>query len=137
MDRAMTERRRDRRATGSIVRRISALVRPGQAMTVMDLSPAGALVAGQRPLRPGARVQIHLETDGRRAAIGARVVRCIVAAMHADLLIYHAALCFESRFEWISERETRTESEFPEGSLVGIAEAVHPLPSRAPCPVPA
>jgi PilZ domain len=131
------ERRRDRRATGSIVRRISALVRPGQSMTVMDLSPAGALVAGQRPLRPGARVQIHLETNGRRAAIGARVVRCIVGALGADSLVYHAGLSFESRFEWISEPETRGESDFPERSFVGIAEAVHPLPAQVSCAVPA
>ena len=91
----MNERRRDSRVNGPTVRRISALVRPGQWVLVLDLSSSGALVAGRRPLRPGARVDVYFDTDGHRAAMQATVARCNVAAMDADRVIYHAGLSFE------------------------------------------
>ena len=99
------ERRREARTAGSLVRRISALVRPGQWVLVLDLSPTGALVAALRPLRPGAVVHVHLASDGSKATIRASVVRCAVAAMDAERMVYHAALCFEEASEWVRERQ--------------------------------
>jgi len=113
-----------------MVRRIAALVRPGQWAIVIDLSPSGALIAGRRPLRPGAVVDVYFESDGRRAAARATVVRCSVAAMDADRVVYHAGLSFEQRADWVRERQTRFESPIPERSPISPLESVHALPGR-------
>ena len=80
MEREIGNRRRHARATGPMVRRISALVRPGRSVLVLDLSATGALVAALRPLRPGAAVHVHFEADGDKGHRGAVVARCLVAA---------------------------------------------------------
>jgi hypothetical protein len=80
-------------------------VRPGHAVAVVDLSPSGALIEGGRPLRPGARVQVQLDAGGARAALSARVVRCLVAAIDADRgVTYRAALAFDERCALIGEQ---------------------------------
>jgi PilZ domain len=116
MDRPVEDRRREVRAAGPLVRRISALVRPGQWVLVLDLSPTGALVAALRPLRPGAVVHVHLASDGAKATLRAAVVRCLVAAMDAERMVYHAALRFEETSEWVRERQARLGSDFLEES---------------------
>jgi hypothetical protein len=125
----MNERRNDPRWSGPLVRRISALVRPGQWVLVIDLSPAGARVAALRPLRPGAEVDVHLEADGHRTALRATVVRCAVAAMDAEHLIYHAALRFQHRSDWVRERQTRVGSALHDASSIATGGIVHILPS--------
>ena len=129
----MKERRRDTRVAGPLVRRLSALVRPGQWVVVIDLSPSGALVAGRRPLRPGGGVDVYFHAEGHRAAVRATVVRCAVAAMDADRVIYHAGLSFEQRAEWVRERRTPDGSILPDASLMPVAEPVHPLPLHSIC----
>ena len=96
MERAVGNRRAHARAAGPMVRRISALVRPGQSVLVLDLSATGALVAALRPLRPGASVHVHFQADGDRATMSAVVARCLVAALDAERMVYHAALCFDA-----------------------------------------
>ncbi len=126
----MKEQRGESRLSGAVVRRIAALVRPGQWAIVIDLSPSGALIAGRRPLRPGAVVDVYFESDGRRAAARATVVRCSVAAMDADRVVYHAGLAFEDRAEWVRERQTRSESPIPGRSPMSSLASVHSLPGR-------
>jgi hypothetical protein len=125
----MTERREDARVSGAVVRRISALVRPGQWVLLLDLSPSGALVAGRRPLRPGARVDVYFHADDGRAAVQAWVVRCSVAAMDADRVVYHAGLQFAERAEWVGERTSRTGSLVPAQSEAET-EHGHSIPSH-------
>ena len=124
----MTERRVDPRVGGAVVRHISTLVRPGQWVLLLDLSPSGALVAGRRPLRPGARVEIHFQTHGRRSAVWALVVRCSIAAMDADRVVYHAGLSFERREEWVRERETHLVTDVPPAGAPPSGADVDQLP---------
>lgn len=98
MDQAMTERRRDRRCTASALRVRQATLRPGRTVRVVDLSPAGALVQTDRPLRPGHRVHIRLVTDICIVSVAAHIVRCTVWAIHPDEgVAYRGALCFDER----------------------------------------
>ena len=95
------ERRRDRRTTGG---RLCARIRAGHRLVIIDLSVSGALVEGRRPLRPDSRVDVHLECDAQRALVGARVLRCSVAAIDAESgVTYRAALAFSELCEWIRE----------------------------------
>jgi hypothetical protein len=95
----MTERRRDPRSSGSRVRSITARVRAGHDVIVLDLSASGALIEGARPLPPGARIEVHLWLDAVRFVVTAQVVRCLVAAIDSEQgITYQAALSFEQRF---------------------------------------
>jgi hypothetical protein len=136
----MTERRDDVRMDGPAVRQMPALVRPGQRVVLIDLSASGALVAGRRPLRPGARIEIHLhaQADARRATLGAFVVRCSIAAMDAERIVYHAALKFERRAEWVRERGPQDVTAVPwnwsEGGPDG--QPLPPFATDAPSSLP-
>lgn len=99
------ERRKESRVTGAAVRQIVGRIRPGYAVAVINLSPSGALVEGARPLPPGRRVDVHLAEDGLRVLVRAQVVRCSVATLDADSIIYRAGLSFQERLE-IRERQT-------------------------------
>jgi len=84
-----------------------ARVRPGHPLTVIDVSPGGALVEVERALRPGTRVDVHLETDDRHGTVSARVVRCAVAAIHSEAgITYRAALAFVECCDWMREAMT-------------------------------
>jgi hypothetical protein len=84
--------------------RLCARVRPGHRLVVIDLSPRGALVEAHRPLRPGSRVDVHLECDARRGLVAARVLRCSVAAIDAEAgVTYRAALAFNEICDWIRD----------------------------------
>jgi hypothetical protein len=86
---------------------LRARIRTGHRLVIIDLSVRGALVEGVRPLCPGARVELHLECDTQRAMVGARVLRCAVAAIDAESgVTYRAALAFSELCEWIREAVT-------------------------------
>jgi hypothetical protein len=110
------------------VRAISALVRPGRSVLVLDLSATGALVAALRPLRPGASVYVHFEADGARSTVAAIVARCLVAAMDAERMVYHAALSFDSPCEWVRERQARLGSSIPDPAASVPAASVNAIP---------
>lgn len=114
--RGQDERRADPRTAGPGVRSITARIPGTHDLIVIDLSASGALIEGARPLRPGARVEVHLALDTRRAVLPAQVVRSLVAAIDADHgITYHAALWFEHRFDWLCEEDTRPVSHLHEG----------------------
>jgi hypothetical protein len=124
----MTDRRRDARLSGPPLRHISTMVRPGQWVVLIDLSASGALIAGRRPLRPGARVEVHLHREGQRSALWANVIRCSVAAMDAQRIVYHAALNFEARADWIREHQTQIGAALPSNGARDIQDAGEELP---------
>lgn len=71
-----------------------AVIRPGLTVSVVTISPRGALVASATPIRPGVRTELTLDsTDGRRWPVGVEVLRCWVAAL--EPFRYHAAMRFE------------------------------------------
>jgi hypothetical protein len=89
------------------VHSIAARIRGGHDVILLDLSASGARIEGTRPLRPGARVDVHLSRDARRVTVPARVVRSLVAAIDADHgITYQAALSFERRCDWLCEVDT-------------------------------
>lgn len=84
-----------------------ARVRPGHRLTVIDVSPGGALVEVERALRPGSRVDVHLETDAQHGTVSARVLRCAVAAIDSEAgITYRAALAFIETCDWMREALT-------------------------------
>jgi len=83
-------------------------VRHGHALVIVNISAIGALVETGWQLRPGARIDLHLEREDGRRLVGAFVSRCAVAAIDAlEGIRYRAALCFTERCEWVSESTTR------------------------------
>jgi hypothetical protein len=70
------------------------VLRPGVAVTVLELSVRGALIESPAPVRPGASVELALESPkGRRDVARGRVVRCWVMALTP--IKYRAALGFD------------------------------------------
>lgn len=98
------DRRREPRVAGTGLR---ARVRPGYRLIIIDLSCSGALVEARRPLRPGSHVDLHFESEARGAMVGARVVRCAVAAIDSESgVTYRAALRFHESCDWVREALT-------------------------------
>lgn len=82
-------------------------MRGGHALVIVNVSSGGALVEAGRQLRPGARIEVHLETDRGRRLVRATVNRCAVAEIHPHRgILYRAALCFTERCEWVREAAT-------------------------------
>ena len=66
MAQPLTDRRADTRFGQPVIADTQAILRPGYAVSLVDLSSGGALIQGPRPLRPGARVHFQLLTGARR-----------------------------------------------------------------------
>jgi hypothetical protein len=71
-------------------------------------------------------VHVHFEAGGERSTVAAIVARCLVAAMDAERMVYHAALSFEDPCEWVRERQARLGSPF-----LGPAASVRPASVNA------
>ena len=65
VDKQVKERRRDSRFSERVIAVMRAVLRPGRAVSLINLSAGGALVESQRPLRPGSNVHLQLVADGR------------------------------------------------------------------------
>lgn len=108
MDRALAERRRDARFGQPVIGHLTATLRPGNVVSLVDLGAGGALVHSARPLRPGSRVSLQLASTTETRRIAAFVLRCAVAALDGTLgVTYGGALKFESRCEVPWEARTR------------------------------
>ena len=111
------ERRADTRFGGEVLGSARATLRPGCAVTLIDLSSGGALVQAARPLRPGTRAQLQFERGARRFVIAAHVLRCAVWAIDADAgVLYRGAVRFEHRCDTLWEADTRAGYELPRGA---------------------
>jgi hypothetical protein len=64
--RPLTERRAHSRFGHPTISPLEAVLRPGQAVSVVNLSAGGALLDGPRPLRPGSRVACKRAAGGGR-----------------------------------------------------------------------
>ncbi|MGH9371291.1 MAG: PilZ domain-containing protein [Vicinamibacterales bacterium] len=86
------------RFPGSAVGMLRATMRPGRHVQVVDISPTGAQVETDRPLRPGTRVHVRLVSEGWSFAAAAVVLRCVVWTLRPDTgVIYRGGLRFEDR----------------------------------------
>jgi hypothetical protein len=95
---AMIERRREIRCTAAALQVAQATLRPGQHVQVIDLSPMGALVETDRPLRPGSLVHVRIVTEACTVSLPALIVHCSVWAIHAEEgVTYRGGLRFDER----------------------------------------
>lgn len=85
---------------------VSARVRPGHRVAVIDVSPGGALIETDHRLLPGSTVELHLEAMHRRTTIRGRVLRCAVVGVGSSSVCYRGAIVFDGRFVWPSDSES-------------------------------
>lgn len=113
----LTERRADTRFCQPVIAGMQAILRPGYAVSLVDLSTGGALIQGPRPLRPGARVHLQLLTGTRRLGISGHVLRCSVASLDSRQGVqYRGALKFDHPCDALWEASTL------DGYLVPVEE---------------
>jgi hypothetical protein len=74
-------------------------LRLGRELSVINVSTSGALVHGTTRLLPGTHVDVHVTASQGRTLIRARVVRCAVWDVAADVLQYRGALAFSAPVE--------------------------------------
>jgi hypothetical protein len=89
---------------------VSARVRPGHAVVVIDVSAGGALIEIPQRLLPGAAVDLQIQTAQRRTTVRGRVVRCSIAGLHSTMVSYRAAVAFDHQWPLL-------ESEWSEYSI--------------------
>jgi hypothetical protein len=104
----LIERRCERRTSGGGPRwRARAVLRPGQPVTLLNISSRGALVESAARLRPGARTEVLLAgaharpsnglPAGALATVGGRLDRCCVVSL--DPIRYRGVLMFDERVD--------------------------------------
>jgi hypothetical protein len=94
----LVERRGERRCPGGGPRWQSrALLRPGQPVTLINISSRAALVESGARLRPGAQTEIHLADTTARIGVKGRLQRCYVTAL--DPIRYRGVILFEQPLE--------------------------------------
>jgi hypothetical protein len=81
---------------------VSARVRPGRDVSVIDVSGRGALVECAHRLAPGAPVEFHMRREsGPTEAVRGRVVRCAVTQVRSDAVLYRGAIAFDRQITWL------------------------------------
>ena len=119
----MTERRSHPRLSGARVRQIAARVRPGRTVSLVDVSRFGALVEAATPLRPGARIDVHLADGDGQTALAAVVTRCRVCAIDPEAgVTYEAALSFEAPCQLACEEATHSGHALPDTADCGVSD---------------
>jgi hypothetical protein len=94
LDVGILERRVDRRVAGGGSRfGDSAVVRPGQAVALVNICRRGALIESAARLRPGAHTELQLFTGTSRARVTGRLDRCQVVRL--DPIAYRAVIVFD------------------------------------------
>lgn len=95
---AISERRHGRRWPGGGSRfAADAVLRPGQAVRLINLSCQGALIDSGAPLRPGARTELMLLGPDLRVRVPGHVARCQIVRL--DPVRYQGAIVFEASVE--------------------------------------
>lgn len=92
----------------------SAVLRPGMAVILLNLSTRAALVESAAWLRPGARTELQVAVDGGRTSVRARLDRCYVAAL--EPLRYRGVLIFDVPLNAVPQSPGKN------GVVVGVAD---------------
>jgi hypothetical protein len=106
----MTYLTKDRRATRRHSRVqehgiVRTRVRPGIAVTLIDVSAGGVLVEGEHRLLPGSCVELQVESESRRACLRGRVLRCAVVRVRPDSISYRGAIVFDRYLPWFGDED--------------------------------
>jgi PilZ domain len=103
----------------------TARLRPGDSVTMVNLSATGALFESGLRLRPGSRCELQLGGRDRLVTVIARVTRCFVARLEPTVVRYRTALVFERPIVPPTEQQLLAEyqipSRFPGNSRDGVA----------------
>jgi ABC-type iron transport system FetAB ATPase subunit len=97
------ERRLSPRTTAHDV--VTARVRPGRQVSVIDLSASGALIETSHRLLPGTSVELHVEGTDRSATVRGRVLRCAVSQVRSSSVSYRGAIAFDLHLPWFVNEE--------------------------------
>jgi hypothetical protein len=106
MNPASLERRQMRRFSGHDHGIVSARVRPGHEVSIVDVSAGGALLESDYRFMPGSAVELQLEVSGERAAVRGRVLRCAVARLHSTWVCYRGAIRFDRHLPWLVDGQS-------------------------------
>ena len=117
-DRRQTHRHRQVEEHGII----AARVKPGHHARLVDVSAGGALIETSHRLLPGASVELHMETESRRASVRGRVLRCAVIRVRPASMCYRGAIGFDRHLPWFVDAP---------GNQVPTAETRQTQPLRA------
>lgn len=101
IDRRRARRRRTVEEHGIV----SARVRPGHEVELIDLSAGGALIECMRRLSPGARIELSLTAGERWASVRGRVLRCAVVQLKPTTVSYQGAIGFDRDLHWFAEHD--------------------------------
>ena len=74
---------------------MSARLRTGGQLRIIDASSYGALAETSERLLPGRNLDVHIVCVGGRVLVRARVARAYVSHVAADAIRFRAALAFE------------------------------------------
>jgi hypothetical protein len=91
-------------------------LRAGRELAVINVSTTGALVEGTTRLLPGTHVDVHVTAAQGRVLVRARVVRCAVWTVTAEVIQYRGALAFTTPVDLPPGEVASQES--PEASVV-------------------
>jgi hypothetical protein len=109
-----------------------ATIRPGRAVSIIDLSSGGALLQASRPLRPGMQVHLQVVTSERSVSVTGHVVRCAVWSLEGDEIMYRGAVRFDRPIESWWEAETQVGSSVPEAENSLWGDEGQSLPAAFP-----
>lgn len=105
----MSDRRREARCAAVEMQVSRATLRPGRHVQVIDVSPVGAQVESDGPLRPGGRVHVRLTIERQIVDLAASIVRCFVWAVHPEQgVTYRAGLRFDERCTRLTRADPST-----------------------------
>ena len=89
------ERRRAGRRLPTPTEALSrARLRAGRELAVINVSSVGMLVESTARLLPGTHVDVHVTAAQGRSLVRARVARCAVCRVTAEIVEYRGALAF-------------------------------------------
>lgn len=102
----------------------AARIRPGDVVTLVNLSSGGALVESTLRLRWGTRCDLEWTVGESVVCVAARVARCFVARLGASVVRYRTALRFDVPVTKPAEQDLLAEYQVPAGFAKISADGV-------------
>lgn len=82
---------------------MSARVRPGHEVALINISAGGALFDCMRGLAPGSLIELYVTDGARCASVRGCVLRCAVVKLQATAVSYRAAIGFDGELPWFAD----------------------------------
>ena len=92
---------------------VSARVRGGREVSIVDISADGVLIETTHRLLPASSVELQLTTSDGAMAVRGRVLRSAVSRVGASIVWYRGAIHFERHLSWLAESSRATEYPVP------------------------